>query len=142
MHFGRPWLDAKVGILSPPEVLKSIFSAALAAADPRKSLAKHLHEIPLPEPGGRLIVVGAGKAAAAMAQAVEAAWSALLLSGLVVTRYGHGLPCQRIEVVEAAHPLPDQAGIDAAHRILRMLKGLSEKDRVLALISGGGIGFA
>lgn len=138
MHFGRPWLDAKVGILSPPEVLKSIFSAALAAADPRKSLAKHLHEIPLPEPGGRLIVVGAGKAAAAMAQAVEAAWSALPLSGLVVTRYGHGLPCQRIEVVEAAHPLPDQAGIDAAHRILRMLKGLSEKDRVLALISGGG----
>ena len=83
-------------------------------------------------------MIGAGKAAGAMAQAVECALPDAPLSGLVVTRYGHGLPCQRIEVVEAAHPVPDAAGAAAAQRILSMLTGLGEKDRVLALISGGG----
>lgn len=123
---------------TPQELLKSVFFAALAAADPRTCLASHLQDIPLPPPGGRLVVIGAGKAAGAMAQAVECALPDAPLSGLVVTRYGHGLPCQRIEVVEAAHPVPDAAGAAAAQRILSMLTGLGEKDRVLALISGGG----
>ena len=90
-----------------------------------------------PGPGGRLIVVGAGKASAAMARAVEAHWPGPL-SGLVVTRYGHGVPCSRIEIVEAAHPVPDAAGAAAAARILALVSGLSANDRVLALISGGG----
>jgi glycerate 2-kinase len=98
----------------------------------------------LPRPqelgGGRLIVVGAGKAAATMAQAVEAHWHEAdgPLSGLVVTRYGHGAPCQRIEVVEAAHPLPDAAGLAAAQRLLEQVQGLRHEDLVLCLLSGGG----
>ena len=90
-----------------------------------------------PDDGGRLIVIGAGKASAAMARAVEEHWSGPL-DGLVVTRYGHGVPCERIEVVEAAHPVPDAAGEAAAARILGMISGLTATDRVLALISGGG----
>jgi hydroxypyruvate reductase len=90
-----------------------------------------------PPPLGRTIVVGAGKAAAAMAQAVEEHWSGPL-SGLVVTRYGHGAPTRAIEVVEAGHPLPDEAGTIAAARILAMVQGLAPHDLVLALISGGG----
>ncbi|MGB9193261.1 MAG: glycerate kinase, partial [Azonexus sp.] len=85
----------------------------------------------------RLIVIGAGKASAAMARAVEDHWSGPL-DGLVVTRYGHGVPCQRIEIVEAAHPVPDAAGEAAAARILGKISGLTATDRVLALISGGG----
>jgi hydroxypyruvate reductase len=109
-----------------------LFAAAIGAVDPLKILAPHL---PAP-PKGRTVVLGAGKAAAAMAKAVEDHWPGPL-SGLVVTRYGHGLPCQRIEVVEGSHPVPDAAGQQAARRILAMAGGLTEDDLVLCLISGG-----
>lgn len=110
-----------------------MFKAAVAAADPNRCLAAHL---PQP-PRGRTLVIGAGKAGGAMAKAVEDNWKGPL-EGLVVTRYGHGAPTSRIEVVEASHPVPDQAGRDAARRILDMVKGLSEDDLVICLISGGG----
>ncbi len=123
--------------LAPDALLHNLLQAALAAADPARLVPPHLPDpASLPE-GGRLVVVGAGKAAGAMARAVEEHWPGPL-SGLVVTRYGHGLPCRRIEVVEAAHPVPDPAGEAAAARILEQVRGLTEKDRVLALISGGG----
>ena len=114
-------------------ILRRLFDAAIAAADPARCLPPHLP----PDDGGRLIVVGAGKASAAMAQAVEAHWSGPL-DGLVVTRYGHGAPCQRISIVEAAHPVPDAAGEAAALSIFGRISGLTAADRVLALISGGG----
>jgi len=123
--------------MNPRELLRRLFDAGVAAADPARCVPAALAELAPPGPGGRLIVVGAGKAAAAMAQAVEAAWPGPL-SGLVVTRYGHGAPCARIEVVEAAHPVPDAAGAAAAARILGLVSGLTANDRVLALISGGG----
>jgi hydroxypyruvate reductase len=119
--------------MSPREILRSLFDAALAAADPARCVAPQL---PSP-PKGRTVVVGAGKAAAKMARAVEDHWPGAL-AGLVVTRYGHGVPCDRIEVVEAAHPVPDAAGQRAAARILEMVQGLSADDLVLCLISGGG----
>jgi glycerate 2-kinase len=119
--------------LNPASFLRELFDAALAAADPRLCVPKHL---PKP-PKGRTIVVGAGKAAASMARAVEENWQGDL-SGLVVTRYGHGVPCERIEVVEAAHPVPDHAGMGAARRILSLVSGLMENDLVLFLGSGGG----
>jgi hydroxypyruvate reductase len=119
--------------MSPREFLRSLFDAALAAADPARCVAPHLP----PRPKGRTIVVGAGKAAAKMARTVEERWPSPL-SGLVVTRYGHGVACDRIEVVEAAHPVPDAAGQRAAARILEMVQGLSADDLVLCLISGGG----
>lgn len=114
------------------DILRRLFAAAIGAVDPLKILAPHLP----PRPKGRTIVLGAGKAAAAMAKAVEDHWPGPL-SGLVVTRYGHGLPCRRIEVVEASHPLPDAAGQQAARRILAMAQGLTEDDLVLCLVSGG-----
>lgn len=110
-----------------------MFDAAVAAAMPSHCVKPHL---PKP-PKGRTIVVGAGKASGAMARAVEDHWQAPL-EGLVVTRYGHRLPTSRIEVVEAAHPVPDAAGREAAARILHMVQGLTEDDLVLCLISGGG----
>jgi len=110
-----------------------MFDAAIAAALPQKSLRKFLPE----PPSGRTIVVGCGKAAAAMARAVEARWKGPL-EGLVVTRYGHRAKTRRIEVVEAAHPVPDMAGREAAERILRMVQGLTANDLVLFLVSGGG----
>ena len=116
----------------PRALLQRLFEAALAAADPARTVPPSL---PAP-PEGRTIVVGAGKAAASMAMAVEAHWPGAL-RGLVVTRYGHGLPCRRIEVVEAGHPLPDAAGSRAAARILGMVRGLKPDDLVLCLISGG-----
>jgi glycerate 2-kinase len=119
--------------MTPREILRRLFDAAIAAADPALCVPPHLP----PDDGGRLIVVGAGKASAAMARAVEEHWSGPL-AGLVVTRYGHGVPCERIEVVEAAHPVPDAAGEAAATRILGKISGLTATDRVLALISGGG----
>ena len=119
--------------MNPKTILKSLFDAAISVADPALCVAPYLP----PDDGGRLIVIGAGKASAAMARAVEAHWSGPL-DGLVVTRYGHGVPCQRIEIVEAAHPVPDAAGAQAAQRILEKLRGLQPSDRVLALISGGG----
>lgn len=125
---------------APPQLLlREMFDAAVAAAQPALCLPPQL---PRPQElgGGRLIVVGAGKAAAAMAQAVEAHWQEAdgPLSGLVVTRYGHGVPCERIEVIEAAHPLPDAAGLAAAQRLLEQVQGLRHEDLVLCLLSGGG----
>jgi glycerate 2-kinase len=117
----------------PREILRSLFDAALAAAAPAACVPPHLP----PTPKGRTIVVGAGKAAAAMAAAVEAHWRGPL-SGLVVTRYGHGVPCRTIDVIEAGHPLPDAAGRDAARRVLKAVSGLTADDLVLCLISGGG----
>jgi len=118
------------------ELLREMFDAAIAAASPDKSVPPNL---PAP-PRGRTIVVGAGKAAASMARAVEAHWPKdKPLSGLVVTRYGHGVGAlERIEVVEAAHPVPDAAGQQAARRILNLVKGLGPDDLALSLISGGG----
>jgi glycerate 2-kinase len=117
---------------NPPQLLRNMFDAAVEAASPKLRVAGHLP----PAPKGRTIVVGAGKASAAMAKAVEDAWPGPL-SGLVVTRYGHAVPCERIDIVEAAHPVPDEAGHRAAQRMLEMVKGLSQDDLVLALISGG-----
>jgi glycerate 2-kinase len=117
---------------NPRQLLRSMFDAAVAAASPKLRVPGHL---PSP-PKRRMIVVGAGKASAAMAKAVEDAWLTPL-SGLVVTRYGHAVPCKRIEIVEAAHPVPDESGHRAAQRMLEMVKGLGADDLVLALISGG-----
>ena len=116
-------------------LLMDMFRAAVASADPMRCLVPFLE---LPVPAGRTLVLGAGKAAAAMARAVEAAWPDRPIEGLVVTRYGHGLPTQRIDVVEAAHPVPDAAGRDAAQRILDLARGADADDLVLVLISGGG----
>ena len=123
--------------MSARTILRQLFDAAIAAADPARCVPPALAELTPPGPGGRLIVIGAGKASAAMARVVEDAWAGPL-EGLVVTRYGHGVPCDRIEIVEAAHPVPDAAGEQAAARILAMVSRLSPADRVLALISGGG----
>ncbi len=109
-----------------------MLDAALAACNPALCVPPHLP----PAPKGRTVVVGAGKAAAAMARAVEQHWPGPL-GGLVVTRYGHGVPCKRIEVVEASHPVPDAAGARAAERILESVKGLTSDDLVLCLVSGG-----
>ena len=119
--------------LAPRELLRQLFDAAVASAQPALCIPAHL---PAP-PRGRTIVIGAGKASAAMAQAVEQHWPADL-SGLVVTRYGYELPCTRIEIVQAAHPVPDAAGLHAAQRILERVRGLTPEDLVLCLISGGG----
>lgn len=119
--------------MDPRTLLNDVFQAALAVADPARSLAAHL---PV-RPAGRTVVVGAGKAAAAMAAAVEAAWEGPV-EGLVVTRYGHGTATRSIEVVEASHPVPDDAGRAAAARILALAEGLGEGDLLLALMSGGG----
>ncbi len=118
---------------SPRALLRSLFDAAVAAADPALTVARHL---PAP-PKGRTIVVGAGKASAAMAAALEQAWAGPL-EGLVVTRYGYGIACQQIEIALAAHPVPDAAGEAAAHRMLDRVRGLTADDLVIALISGGG----
>lgn len=110
-----------------------MFDAAVASAQPALCVPPHLPDAPL----GRTLVLGAGKASAAMARALEDNWPGPL-TGLVVTRYGYGVPCRRIEIVEAAHPVPDAAGLAAARRILDMTAGLSADDLVIGLISGGG----
>ena len=117
----------------PTAFLRRLFDAALAAADPAKAVPAYL---PAP-PEGRTVVIGAGKAAAAMAKAVEDNWDGPL-EGLVVTRYDHGADCRRIEVIEAAHPVPDQKGREAAGRILALAEDLGPDDLALCLISGGG----
>ncbi len=119
--------------MKPRAILRRLFDAAIAAADPALCVPPLLPQ----DDGGLLIVIGAGKASAAMARAVEDHWSGPL-DGLVVTRYGHGVPCERVKIVEAAHPVPDAAGEKAAARILGKISGLTASDRVLALISGGG----
>ena len=120
---------------SAEQFLRSLFDAAVAAADPALAVPPHLPEMK----GGRIVVIGAGKAAASMARAVEQHYGTDV-EGLVITRYGHSLPgqCGGIEVVEAAHPVPDAAGRDAARRILDMVTDLGADDLVLCLISGGG----
>lgn len=110
-----------------------MFDAAIAAAQPALCIPRHLPAAP----AGRLVVVGAGEASAGMARAVESHWPCPL-SGLVVTRYGCAVPCERIEIVEAAHPVPDAAGEAAARRMLQLVQGLTPDDLVLCLISGGG----
>ena len=122
---------------APNELLRSLFDAAVEAAQPAVCLPPHLPDPPDPSSGGRTLVIGAGKASAAMAKAVEDHWPGPL-SGLVITRYGHAVPCERIEIVEAAHPVPDEAGRAAAARILELVRGLTADDLVLCLISGGG----
>ena len=114
-------------------LLRRMFDAAIASAQPALCLPPHLP----PPPKGRTIVIGAGKASAAMAAALEANWPGPL-EGLVVTRYGYAVPCDRIEIVEAAHPVPDAAGLCASERIHALVCGLSADDLVIALISGGG----
>jgi glycerate 2-kinase len=109
-----------------------MFDAAIASAQPALSIPKFL---PAP-PAGRLIVVGAGKASAAMAQVVERHWQGEL-EGLIVTRYGYAVPCRHIEILEAAHPVPDEAGLQGAKRMLDRVRGLSSDDLVLCLMSGG-----
>lgn len=118
---------------APRDLLLNLFRTALRVVDPMQAVPAHL---PKP-PKGRTIVVGAGKASAAMAAAVERHWQGPL-EGLVVTRYGHGVPCRQIEIVEASHPVPDERGRDAARRILEKMQGLTADDLVLCLISGGG----
>jgi hydroxypyruvate reductase len=114
-------------------LLRAMFSAAIASAQPSARVPQFLP----PPPRGRLIVIGAGKASAAMAKAVEDNWAGPL-EGVVVTRYGYAVPCERIQIIEAAHPVPDANGQLAAQRILQCVSGLTENDVVLCLISGGG----
>lgn len=119
--------------LEPKAFLTAVFEAAVAAADPERTIRAHLPA----RPKGRTIVIGAGKGSAQMAAAFEKAWDGPI-EGLVVTRYGYAAPCQRIEIIEAAHPVPDAAGLQAAKRLLDKVSGLTADDLVVALISGGG----
>lgn len=118
--------------IDPLPFLRHLFDRAVEVADPMRSLAQALP----PKPKGRLVVVGAGKASARMAEAVETAYGPC--EGLVITRYGYARPCKGIEIVEAAHPVPDVAGMQATRRMLDLLDGTGPEDFVLALISGGG----
>ncbi|MDO9600651.1 MAG: glycerate kinase [Azoarcus sp.] len=117
----------------PRELLANMFAAAVNAAQPEHCIPPFLPEAPR----GRTLVIGAGKASAAMAQVLERHWPGPL-SGLVVTRYGYAVACERIEIVEAAHPVPDAAGREAAGRMLELVRGLTGDDLVICLISGGG----
>ncbi|HEY8608980.1 MAG TPA: glycerate kinase [Noviherbaspirillum sp.] len=119
--------------VDPRRLLLDMYAAAVEAVSPARCLPDFLP----PPPTGRTIVIGAGKGAAAMAKTVEDHWQGEI-GGLVVTRYGHGSDCRRIEVVEAAHPVPDEAGREAAGRMMGLVRGLREEDLVLCLISGGG----
>jgi len=117
----------------PRALLRRMFDAAVAAAQPALCLPPHLPE----PPRGRTLVIGAGKASAAMARALEDHWPGPL-EGLVLTRYGYDVPCRRIEIAQAAHPVPDEAGLLASQRMARLVTGLTEDDLVIALVSGGG----
>jgi hydroxypyruvate reductase len=120
-------------VLDPKIFLTSIFHAAVAAADPELTIRDHLPA----RPKGRVVVIGAGKGSAQMAAAFEKVWDGPI-EGLVVTRYGYGARCERIEIIEAAHPVPDAAGLEASRRLLAKVQGLTADDLVVALISGGG----
>ena len=130
-----PWTDGRAR-----DLLRGLFTAACRSADPGQVLAAHLP----PPPAGRVVVVGAGKASAAMAAALDAAWPGADLSGVVVTRDDHALPGEggRIEVLEAAHPVPDARSEAAARRLLGAVRGLAAGDLVVALVSGGGSALA
>jgi hydroxypyruvate reductase len=117
--------------MTPTALLRALFDRAVAVADPMRALAAHLPD----RPPGRTLVIGAGKASARMAEAVESAWGPC--EGLVITRYGYARPCQRVEIVEAAHPVPDAAGLAATQRLKALVSNLTPDDLVLALISGG-----
>lgn len=117
--------------MTPVDALRALFATAVGRADPMRSLPAYLP----PKPPGRVVVVGAGKASARMAEAVEQHWGPC--EGLVITRYGHGRPCEGIRIAEAAHPIPDAAGRAATERMLSLLNSLEEGDFALALISGG-----
>lgn len=123
------WTDATVRT-----ALRALFGTAVAAADPRSVLARHLPPKPV---SGRCIVVGGGKSAAAMAAALEDAWPDVAMEGTVVTRYGHAVPTRRIEVIEASHPVPDGNSERGALRLLERVRGLGHDDLVIALMSGG-----
>ncbi|EJZ21289.1 glycerate kinase [Rhizobium sp. Pop5] len=120
-------------ISAPRDFLKSLFDAAVRAADPLTGIKAHLPG----KPKGRTVVIGAGKGAAQMARALENVWDGRL-AGLVVTRYGYGCETRDIEIIEAAHPVPDAAGLAAARRLMETVRDLSEDDLVIALICGGG----
>lgn len=120
-------------IADPKVFLRAIFDAAVAAADPQLSIRDHLPQ----KPKGRTVVIGTGKGAAQMAAAFERVWDGPL-EGVVVTRYGFAVPCERIRVLEAAHPVPDAAGLDASKQLFQAVSGLTEDDLVVALVSGGG----
>ena len=129
---------------SAETILKNAFAAALAVADPQKIIPEYLHQI-FPngqEPQGKCLVVGAGKASASMATAVEVYaathWPDTTLEGVVLTRYGHASPTQHIQIIEAGHPVPDQAGMDGAKTILDLVGQLNTGDVLIALVSGGG----
>ena len=125
-------------------ILKNAFAAALAVADPKKIVPEYLAKIfsPGSEPKGRCLVVGAGKASASMATALESHaknhWPNVILEGVVLTRYGHHSPTNHIQIIEAGHPVPDQAGMDGAKEIYRLVSELNQGDILIALISGGG----
>lgn len=125
-------------IADPKKFLTSLFDAAVAAADPELTIRANLPQ----KPKGRTVVIGAGKGSAQMAAAFEKAWAEkhadAPLEGVVVTRYGYGAPCERIEIIEAAHPVPDAAGQEAAKRLFAAVSGLTQDDLVVALVSGGG----
>ncbi|WP_281984684.1 glycerate kinase type-2 family protein [Thalassorhabdomicrobium marinisediminis] len=124
---------AQQGAISDPGAfLRDLFDVALARADPMQCVPPALP----PRPAGRVVVLGAGKASARMAEAVESVWGPC--EGLVITRYGYGRPCQGVEIVEAAHPVPDQAGVDATGRLLSLAQTLGPDDTCVMLISGGG----
>lgn len=123
------WNDQTVRVL-----LRRLFDAAVESADPGKAVLRHLP----PKPAGRCVVVGAGKASAAMAAALDAAWPDVDVSGVVVTRYGHTVPTGRIRIIEASHPVPDAMSLEAGKAVLDAVSGLSKDDLVVAMISGGG----
>lgn len=123
------WNDQTVRVL-----LRRLFDAAVESADPGKAVLRHLP----PKPAGRCVVVGAGKASAAMAAALDAAWTDVDVSGVVVTRYGHAVPTGRIRIIEASHPVPDAMSLEAGKAVLDAVSGLSKDDLVVAMISGGG----
>ena len=129
MSNNTTWNDERVRA-----ALRRIFDAAVKSADPAAAVRRHLPD----KPRGRCVVVGAGKGAAVMAATVDAAWPDVDVSGVVVTRYGHAVPAGRIKVLQAAHPVPDEASVQASTRILQAVQGLGPDDLVVALISGGG----
>ena len=127
-------------VSDPPALLRRLLDEAVAVARPERCLPPVLAELERSRgfgPAGRMLVLGAGKAAAAMAQTVERAWPERDLEGLVVTRYGHAVPCRRIRVLEAAHPVPDRAGAEAAAQIVELARNAGAEDAVLFLLSGG-----